>query len=221
MNSVLAAFRYLCAYLIAFSWSSSHWAQAAPNTESLAYERRIETVSSSPQTRQKAVAEGKKAAFFCVNCHGDTGLGKFDNVPNLAGQNPAYLMVQIQKFADGRRKDDFMSGLIKALSEADRLNMAVYYASLSVPASVPKDKRAAERGRALYSRACVGCHGADAHGNRDVARLAGQKASYLAESLQQYRGRTGTRTDPVMSSVASGLNNGQIEELSAYLSSLP
>lgn len=221
MNSVLAMSRFLLGGIVAFSCAAPHWARAAQGTESQAYEKRIEAVSSTPQARQKAIAEGKKAAFFCVNCHGDAGLGKFDNVPNLAGQNPAYLMMQIQKFADGRRKDDFMSGLIKALSEADRLSMAVYYASLSVPASLPKDKRATERGRAQFARACVGCHGTDAHGNRDVARLAGQKASYLTVSLQQYRERSGTRTDPVMSSVASGLNNAQIEDLSAYLSSLP
>lgn len=214
-RSVLLA----CHMLLA--WLFPGLVQAAQSSESITYERRIEAVTSTPQSRQKAIAEGKNAAFFCVNCHGETGLGRFDNVPNLAGQNPAYLMVQIQKFADGRRKDDFMSGLIKALSEADRLNMAVYYASLTAPANTPKDKRAADRGRTHYSRACVGCHGADAHGNRDIARLAGQKASYVMESLQKYRDRRGARTDPVMSSVASGLNNAQIEDLSAYLSSLP
>ena len=130
-------------------------------------------------------------------------------------------MTQIQKFADGRRKDDFMSGLIKVLKEDDRLNMAVYYSSLMVLPSQVSNPRQVGEGKTLYKRACIGCHGADGHGNRKVARLAGQQLEYLADSLSKYRSRKEGRSDPVMSSVAANLSNDQIAAVAAYLSSLP
>lgn len=194
---------------------------APPADEALAYARRIDEIKGNAQVWAKSLQAGKKAAFFCVNCHGEAGIGKLSNVPNLAGQNPAYLMVQIQKFGDGRRKDDFMSGLIKALKEEDRLSMAMYYASLDVPPSRAEDARQAQQGRTLYARACLGCHGVKAHGGNNVARLAGQHRVYLADSLTQYRNRSGQRTDPVMTAVAAGLNDEQIAALAGYLTTLP
>lgn len=196
-------------------------AGAAPSDEVVGYERRIDSMHSSPAVTQKALQAGKKAAFFCVNCHGEAGVSALPRVPNLAGQNPAYLMVQIQKFADGRRKDDFMSGLIKALKEEDRLSMAMYYGSLGVPPQPVTDARALQMGQGLFKRACIGCHGANAHGSRNVARLAGQQSEYLVESLVRYRNRSGVRTDPVMASVAANLNDEQIAALAAYLTSQP
>src|SRR5512135_1124685 len=75
-------------------------------------EARIQQVMSSPAALAQATQEGKKAAFFCANCHGETGNSAYDYIPNLAGQNAAYLLNQIRKFADGRRQDEFMSGMI-------------------------------------------------------------------------------------------------------------
>jgi cytochrome c553 len=55
-----------------------------------------------------------------------------DHVPNLAGQHAFYLLTQIDKFGDGRRKDEFMSGLVKVLKPEDRSNIAVLYATQEV-----------------------------------------------------------------------------------------
>lgn len=196
--------------------------KAATGADEVAgYERRINEIQSSAAALQKTVQSGKKAAFFCVNCHGDAGVSNLAYVPNLAGQNSTYLMAQIQKFGDGRRKDDFMSGLIKALKEEDRLSMAVYYAQQPVTPGKSVDSRMVQKGRTLYARACIGCHGSNAHGNRNVARLAGQQTVYLTESLTKYRKRSGERTEPTMSSVASSLNDEQIAALAAYLTTLP
>jgi len=203
----------------------SLWGQAAAapgNDEAMGYERRVSEVQAGPApVVQKRLQAGKKAAFFCANCHGESGVSALGHVPNLAGQNPVYLMVQIQKFADGRRKDDFMTGLIKALKDEDRLGMAMYYASQTVPPRAAEDARQVQQGRQIYSRACVGCHGASARGNKNVARLAGQQTEYLIQSLTHYRNRTGQRSDPSMLSVASNLKDDQIAAVAAYLSSLP
>ncbi len=193
----------------------------AARSEVSRYEARVNALLSSPETWQKARQDGKKAAFFCANCHGEAGVSTLGHVPNLAGQNPVYLMTQIQKFGDGRRRDDFMSGLIKVLKEEDRLNMAIYYGALDVRPTPAKNPRLAREGQLHYRRACLGCHGQQARGGRDIARLAGQQKPYLMDSLKKYRSRAEGRSDRVMSSIAAKLNDEQIESLAEYLSSLP
>ncbi len=216
---ILACVRFMALSLFAvLAWQPL---MAAVPDEVGIYERRIEALQAQSGGADKARQAGRKAAFFCVNCHGESGVSALPKVPNLAGQNAAYLMVQIQKFADGRRKDDFMSGLIRALKEEERLSMAIYFAAQPVPAGSVGDARGVQRGRQHYARACVGCHGANARGGRNVARLAGQQQTYLVESLARYRNRTGERTDPVMSSIAARLTDEQIADLAGYLTSLP
>ncbi len=66
---------------------------------------------------------------------------------------------------------------------------------------------------------CAGCHGADGISLADdIPNLAGQKEAYLARVLGEYR--SGTRKNPVMSSIAQGLSDEDIRDLAAYFSSL-
>ncbi len=180
------------------------------------YEARIQQAMADPKTH----AAGKRAAFLCVYCHGEDGSSVQENIPNLAGQNPVYLLTQIQKFGDGRRKDEFMSGLIKALSNEDRVNMAVYFASMRPNTPGSKDAGLIERGRKRFQTTCIGCHGPKAAGNKAVARLAGQRVSYLTLALNNYRDARSPRTDPVMTLVARKLDAADIPAVTAYLSTL-
>lgn len=184
-------------------------------------EARMAAVMASTDAFKAAALAGKKASVFCGNCHGDNGVSQHGHIPNLAGQHPVFLLTQIEKFADGRRKDEFMSGLIKVLKPEDRFNMAVYYASQEVPATPAKDQNLAKRGQKIYARACVGCHGAKGRGQKRIARLAGQQAEYLTITMNNYRSGKGLRADPVMTSVAKGLSTADIEALVAYLPSIP
>jgi len=135
-------------------------------------------------------------------------------------QNPVYLLTQIEKFGDGRRKDEFMSGLIKALKMADRVNMAVYYSSKQPNTTASTDAALVAQGRKRYQATCVGCHGPKAIGNDSTARLAGQRIAYLTEALTDYRASKSPRTDPVMTRVARGLAPSDIPAIAAYLSTL-
>jgi len=184
------------------------------------YESRIQRAMSSQKALTSAVQAGKRAAFLCVYCHGEDGNSVQENIPNLAAQNPVYLLSQIEKFGDGRRNDAFMSGLIKSLKDEDRINMAVYYASLSVPPAKAADPILVEHGRQRYQATCVGCHGPKAAGTKAVARLAGQRVSYLTRTLDNYRAGKGSRTDPVMIQVARKLSPDDIPAVAAYLSTL-
>lgn len=76
----------------------------------------------------------------------------------------------------------------------------------------------AEKGKAL-SAPCVACHGTDGISpNPQWPNLAGQKDQYLISSLKAYR--NGDRSNPIMSPLAKGLSDEDIENLAAYYSGL-
>lgn len=178
-------------------------------------------VQADPAGLKAAIVAGKRAAFFCANCHGDSGVSTLEHVPNLAGQNAFYLLAQIDKFGDGRRKDDFMAGLVKVLKPDERFNIAVFYASQPVPPTPAKNPSQATAGGKHFARACVGCHGAKAYGTREVARLAGQRSGYLVTTLKNYRSGSGLRADPRMTGVSKKLFDAEIADLASYLGTLP
>jgi cytochrome c553 len=73
---------------------------------------------------------------------------------------------------------------------------------------------------------CVSCHG-DKFTNPidpNYPKLAGQHKDYLAQTLKAYqRGANGLagRSNAIMEGQAKALSNADIENISAYLSSLP
>jgi cytochrome c553 len=73
-----------------------------------------------------------KAESVCAVCHGVDGLAKIAEAPNLAGQNEAYLMAQLQAFKAGDRKNEMMSIVIQNLSDADIENLAAYYSAIEI-----------------------------------------------------------------------------------------
>lgn len=194
------------------------WVASAPPQE---IEARLARLQSDSGAHKTAISAGKRAAFFCANCHGETGVSALEHVPNLAGQNAFYLLAQIDKFGDGRRKDDFMSGLVKVLKPDERFNIAVFYASQPVPPTAAKERAQAAAGGKHFARACVGCHGAKGYGTREVARLAGQRNGYLVTALGNYRSGKAGRADSRMTGVAQKLSDAEIAALASYLGTLP
>ena len=73
---------------------------------------RIKEVQANPQQFEAAYKLGSKVASFCANCHGDSGNSVKPDIPNLAGQNPAYLIEQVRQFSTGERRYEFMEGLL-------------------------------------------------------------------------------------------------------------
>ena len=182
---------------------------------------RMKAVQADPAALKSALEAGKKAAFFCVNCHGDDGVSKIKEVPNLAGQNPAYLLEQIRKFGSGERKDQFMQGLIKVLKDEERIQIALYYSSIVVPPSPAPEPAQVARGKELFGKLCARCHGEQAHGSDLYPRIAGQHAVYLKTSITRYRDGTGIRNNQLMSIATSTLKNEDINALANFLTQLP
>jgi cytochrome c553 len=191
-------------------------ASAAPQSATDGRVERLKAIQADPDALKAAQAAGRKASFFCANCHGENGVAKFPGVPNLAGQNPAYLLEQIRKFGSGERKDDFMQGMIKVLKEEEPAQIALFYAYSPVPPG-RADAALAAQGKMVFMRTCIQCHGERARGNELIPRLAGQEPSYLQTALTRYRDRTGERNDVRMLALAANLKNEDIAAVVQYL----
>ena len=66
----------------------------------------------------------------CAPCHGDEGVAKDVEVPNLAGQRETYLYNQLVAFHNNKRKHKEMRLLSRDMSEAEMRAIAQYYAAL-------------------------------------------------------------------------------------------
>ncbi|MDB6087986.1 MAG: cytochrome c subfamily [Gammaproteobacteria bacterium] len=68
---------------------------------------------------------------------------------------------------------------------------------------------------ATKSAVCSSCHGPNGNSaNPEWPRLAGQSAVYIAEQLRLFR--AGTRDNPIMKPLASGLSDKDISDLAVY-----
>ena len=178
---------------------------------------RLRKVMADPKATAAAIVAAKKVTFFCEVCHGVEGNSVKSDVPNLGGQNPSYLLTQIDMFSRGLRHYQFMEGLMKLLTEDDRINAAVFYASKTIK---PAGNETSEAGRVLYAARCAACHGPQARGNENTPRLAGQQSEYLRLSITRYRDHSGERIFEPMTAMTASLRNADIAALTAYLSSL-
>lgn len=205
-----------CFVLLLTLCGAAHGLAADPASE----QAMVKNLGGTPATRSAAVAEGKNNAAFCANCHGETGNSKYPEVPNLAGQNPDYLLTQMKKFETGARKNEFMQRLIKLLGDRERATIALFYADAAVEPARPGSGPAAARGAAHFARLCARCHGELARGSESVPRLAGQQANYLRLSLDRYRAASGERVYPLMTAATSQIPAPDVDAVVDYLSSL-
>ncbi len=178
--------------------------------------------AADPKTSldETALRNGQKSAQFCRHCHGVGGSSVRDDTPNLAGQNEAYLLVQMEKFVTGKRKNEFMEGLIKALTPEERKNIALYFSRQAVVVKPTAGSAQAAAGKKLYESVCINCHGANAYGTEKVPRLASQQPGYLRDSITRYRNGSGERIDPLMAAYTRNLEDADIANLAAYLASM-
>jgi cytochrome c553 len=194
---------------------------------------------------------GKRKAQVCAGCHGEAGISLAPIFPNLAGQSAEYLYWQLVEYKRGKRAPSPMTPLAQPLSDADMRDLASYFASIKSASSaseargaLPSDSAPVGEGMHLFLDGnaakgvppCQGCHGPDARGNplarqlgptnayyRTYPALRGQKQQYLVTRLTDYReGRlTDSSNNFIMQAVARGLDDGSIQSLAAWLSSLP
>jgi cytochrome c553 len=88
-------------------------------------------VSSAALAQGDPIA-GRKKADICTTCHGTDGLAKIPEAPNLAGQNAAYMIEQLQAFQSGTRSNEMMTIVVKPLTETDIEDLSAFYAAIEV-----------------------------------------------------------------------------------------
>jgi len=184
---------------------------------------------------KKGYAEkGQILAESCKACHGQRGEGMpaetkdgeiLPAVPALAGQVANYTFKQLRDYFNDDRSNESMTGIAKSLSEQDAADLAVWYASLSLPkpADNDQDNTAAKKmveagdGKRILPP-CFVCHGANGQGEKiDIPSLAGQQADYFERTLMQYK--NGQRHNDIYSRmrlIAKQLSEAEIKALAAY-----
>jgi cytochrome c553 len=69
-------------------------------------------------------------AEACAPCHGDDGIAKSVDVPNLAGQHKVYLYNQLRAFRTGKRPHKEMRFMSRQMTDDDMRAIADYYSRL-------------------------------------------------------------------------------------------
>jgi cytochrome c553 len=78
------------------------------------------------------VKTGGAKAMMCQACHGLDGLSKTPDAPNIAGQTEPYLVMQLQAYKTGLRKNDAMSVVAPSLSDQDIEDLAAYFSAIEI-----------------------------------------------------------------------------------------
>ncbi len=182
---------------------------------------RMREAQTRPELEKQLLSKGRRVAAVCANCHGDRGNNSSEDTPVLAGQNPNYLVEQARKYVDGRRRNMFMEGMLKALSVDETAGMAMFYAAQKAEPQPNQPAQLVEKGRAYYGKVCVACHGPDARGAAHMPRLAGQHPGYVLTSLKHFAKRDGIRSSPEMEMVVSQMSEAEMRAVAAYVASLP
>ncbi len=155
-------------------------------------------------------AAGRKVANMCRTCHGVDGYAQIPIAPHIGGEPKAYLEAQLMAFKTGARAHEMMSIVAAGLSAQQISDVAAWYASHEVTATLP-DGMSADDAPA----ACVACHGADGISVLlDAPNLAGEVNIYIDTQLKAFR--NGKREHDVMSEVAAGLSDAEIREFADW-----
>ncbi len=165
----------------------------------------------------------------CSLCHGLTGESVSPMFPKLAGQQKAYLKVQLSDFKLHTRSDksgaQYMAGLTH-LTDTQIAELADYFSSQS-PMKADADTLDA-RGESIYRSGipesgvaqCSACHGAGGEGKGAVPRLAGQHADYVIGQMKVL-GQTDQRPRGAqMKRENHSLSDADAQSIAHYLATL-
>jgi cytochrome c553 len=172
------------------------------------------------------------AVQVCSNCHGVDGNSVSPNFPRLAGQQPAYMIAQLQNFRSHQRSDPpgfiYMWGMSKNLTDGQIKGLADYYAKQVPHANVVVDARKMSNGKEIYEKGipakevppCVTCHQPNAEGLATFPRLASQHKDYMVKQLRVFKDTEGRPNTP-MKQVTHLLSEPEIDAVASYLQAFP
>lgn len=172
---------------------------------------------------------------YCKTCHGLSGQGFRGSfpMPRLAGQQPEYLINQLQAFIERRRTNPVMFNVAHVLSPSMLTALAAHFKDLDPKPLGGAPKEFVAAGKKIYEEGvpsaevppCATCHGPEAKGADQFPRLAGQLNDYVAKKLLNWskeRGQDPAKPDnsAIMQPIAHNLTEAQVKAVAAYLSYL-
>lgn len=194
----------------------------------------VSGASAQPQPAKPDPAKGQQiASQVCVACHGNDGNSTAPANPKLAGQHPEYLYKQLKDFKAGpdagaKRASAVMAGFVAALSDADKRDVAAFYASQPLKPSAARNKDTVVAGQRIYRGgiaakgvpACAGCHAPNGAGiPSQYPGLAGQFAEYTESQLVAFR-QGARKNSPEMTAIAARMSDDEIKAVSDYIAGL-
>jgi len=157
-------------------------------------------------------AAGEPLTAVCGGCHGARGVSHDPMVPNLAGQEPNYLVSAIKAYRSQERSHEDM---VAERSDEEIEDIAAFY-SIQAAGSVTESGRPLDEVVATCNR----CHDqASSESAIVVPALKGQKREYLLRVMKQYR--DDDRGNSMMHKMSAGYSNELIEELAEYYANQP
>lgn len=161
---------------------------------------------------------GKARAAACAQCHGADGNSKTAGTPNLAGQQPRYLVTATQEYLNGTREKSPMHGLVRDLNKIDLESVALFFAS-QAPAQRPAPPFGDPAAGEPLTARCGGCHGSrGVSSDAATPSLASQDPQYLLHSIKAYgKGRQ----HEVMQRAIGDLGDKDIENIAAFYTVQP
>lgn len=175
---------------------------------------------------------GSHKNALCVGCHGiqgfHTAFPQTYQVPKLSGQGAGYMSAALYAYKAGERKHPSMRTLASSLSAQDIADLAAYYESTGIAATLPaKAEQGSGKATELLTKgACASCHGDNFSKplSPTYPRLAGQHADYLYAALRSYKTNDRPmigRSNPIMGGVTQQFSNAELKVLADYMASLP
>jgi cytochrome c553 len=182
-----------------------------------------------------APSELKAKIDYCKTCHGLSGQGFRGSypMPRLAGQQPEYLVNQLDAFIERRRNNPVMFNVAHVLSPQMEKALTDQFRDLDPKPLGGAPRENIAEGKRIYQQGieksdvppCASCHGDDAKGKDAFPRLAGQLHDYIHRKLTNWdkeRGQDKAKPDnsAIMGPIAHSLTEAQIKAVAAYLSYL-
>jgi len=171
------------------------------------------------------VENGEEAYEVCSACHLPSGSGRPDGTfPQLAGQHSTVIIKQIADIREGLRDNPIMYPFAKTLTDAQELaDVAAYIQTLPIPRDNGRGPGTdLERGKELYEKNCVRCHGKYGEGNEEkfYPVLAGQHYKYMLRQIKNIRDGKRRNANPDMVKVVKNFSDEDLSAVVDYMSRL-
>lgn len=170
--------------------------------------------AQSPEPREAPtfgdVAAGEPLTAVCGGCHGSRGISPDPLVPNLAGQEPTYLVNAIKAYRSLERSHEDM---VTSKSDGEIESIAAWYSVQEASVTMADDSQADE-----VITKCQRCHGGTAgESSMVVPSLAGQNRDYLLRVMKEYRDEK--RGNSMMHKMSAGYSDTLLAEIADYYAS--